>query len=496
MSTAKARVRRGRSVRSLLLAWFLAPALALFVLAGLVGARLSRSVLERELGENLSAIAASTAAQLNASRVLAITAGDDVRQARNWRNALNHVTAVQRATGVRRIVVFDREGTVLVDTALEVPTGAELADLARDRLELTRVFERGERVASQVLFRGHDGRLYKTGYAPIFDDAPPAPEEGAPQPPPAVVAAVAVEAHGDFWGALQELTGAYALLTLGVLLALGVAAVWMGASIANPLRRLVRAAQGIGRGDLETPVPPARTEEVGTLASELELMRTALLSRDRQLKMMLAGVAHEVRNPIGGIELFAGLLAEELPPDDPRAEDARSHVKRIQSEIDYLKNVVEDFLGFAREQRLALSQFDASDWARTAADLVAADAAARGVELTVEAEPFELEGDLSLLTAAAVNLVKNAVQASPGGQGARVQVRGRVTADGYRLEVEDAGGGIAPGEQERIFEPFFTTREKGTGLGLPLARKIVAAHGGTLTVESRPGRTVFAITLR
>ncbi len=481
--------RRGRSVRSLLLAWFLAPALALFILAGLVGARLSQGVLERELGQNLSAIAAAIAGQLNGSRVLAIEPGDDVRQSRTWRNTLSTLSSVQAATGVRRVVVFDREGTVRVDTAGEVPTGAELADLARDRLELARLFEEGERVASQVLFRGLDGRLYKTGYAPIFEEVA---QDGGRR---AVVAAVAVEAQGDFWGSLQELTGAYAVLTLGVLAALLVAALWMGASIASPLRRLVRAAQRIGRGDLETPVPPAPTDEVGTLASELELMRQALQSRDRQLKMMMAGVAHEVRNPIGGIELFAGLLAEELPAGDAKTEDARSHVRRIQSEIEYLKQVVEDFLVFAREQRLAVSAFDGRDWVQTAADLVAGDARARNVALAVDAATQPLEGDLSLLTAAAVNLVKNAVQASA--RGGRVQVRGRTIEGGrYVLEVEDAGAGIPAPEQERIFEPFFTTREKGTGLGLPLARKIVTAHGGTLEVESRPGRTVFTLTLR
>jgi signal transduction histidine kinase len=477
---------RGRSVRSLLLAWFLAPTLALFVLAGLVGARLSRGVLERELGDNLSALAAATAAQLNATRVLSIEAGDDQAQTRTWRNTQKTLTDVQRATAVRRLVVFDRDGRVRVDSAQQVPTGAELADLARDRLELARVLEHGERAASQVLFRGDDGRLYKTGYAPLLDEAG------------AVVGAVAVEARGEFWESLQDLSWAYALLTLGVLCALLGAALWMGASIANPLRRLVAAAQGIGQGDLQTPVPPQPTQEVGTLSAELEEMRQALCRRDSQLKMMLAGVAHEVRNPIGGIELFAGLLSEDLPPAPPLGgpdpfEDARAHVRRIQREIDYLKRVVEDFLGFARDQKLASARFDAALLAREATELLSAEAQDRQVTLRVQAEPAELHGDQSLLTAAAVNLVKNALQASPAG--AEVQVRGRAVPQGYLLEVEDQGAGIAATEQERIFEPFFTTREKGTGLGLPLSRKIVQAHGGELTVRSLPGQTVFTLRL-
>jgi signal transduction histidine kinase len=111
----------------------------------------------------------------------------------------------------------------------------------------------------------------------------------------------------------------------------------------------------------------------------------------------------------------------------------------------------------------------------------------------VEAEPAQLQLDSSLVVAALVNLLKNAVQASPAAQ--RIEVRGANRERAYAIEVQDAGPGIPPESQERVFEPFFTTREKGTGLGLPLARKIARAHGGDLALESTPGRTLFRLTL-
>jgi signal transduction histidine kinase len=126
-------------------------------------------------------------------------------------------------------------------------------------------------------------------------------------------------------------------------------------------------------------------------------------------------------------------------------------------------------------------------------DLLSTDAAARQVTLHVEAEPALLEADGSLLTAALVNLVKNAVQASP--QGGRVQVTGRVRGELYVIRVEDSGSGIPEPERESIFEPFFTTREKGTGLGLPLARKIARAHGGELRLDTACAHTTFELTL-
>src|SRR5262249_32117247 len=102
-------------------------------------------------------------------------------------------------------------------------------------------------------------------------------------------------------------------------------------------------------------------------------------------------------------------------------------------------------------------------------------------------------GDDGLLSAALINLHRNAIQAAP--RGSAVAIRGSREKDRYRVEVRDEGPGIPSNLQERVFEPFFSTREKGTGLGLPLARKILQAHGGDLHLSSRPGETVFRAEL-
>src|SRR6185436_11186349 len=150
--------------------------------------------------------------------------------------------------------------------------------------------------------------------------------------------------------------------------------------------------------------------EIGTLSTELESMRQALESRDRQLKMMLAGVAHEVRNPIGGIQLFTGLISEELSARSDAAE-AQSHVRRIQGEIEYLQRIVEEFLTFARDQRVASEPLEAEAVVAAAGRLATADAAAREVKVTADADRATLHGDQALLISAVGNLLKNAVQA-------------------------------------------------------------------------------------
>ncbi|MFL5348097.1 MAG: sensor histidine kinase [Hyalangium sp.] len=465
------------SLSARLLLAFLLPTLALFGLTGVASYVLARSILEEELGQSLSAIAAAAASQVSGERMLTVEPGDDVQGTRTWRNLTRLLGDVQKASGVRRVFAVDAQGRVRVDVGGGLPVGAEVPELARDRRELTRVFS-GQRAASQVLFRGSDGQLYKTGYAPV--------RQGDE-----VVGAVAVEGSAAFFGPLAQLSHTFTVATAVALGVLAAMAVLTARGLARPLRRLMDSALRIGRGDLTTPVPPEPTREIGVLARELEEMRGALESRDRQLKLMLAGVAHEVRNPLGGIELFSGLLAEDLRAGS--SAEATEHVARIQREVAYLQRIVEDFLAFAREQPLARAPMEAPALLAGACELLAAEAEARGVKVEVDAAPARLEADGSLLTAALVNLVKNAVQASPSG--ARVQVTGRAESQRYAIRVHDAGPGIPEAERERIFEPFFTTRQKGTGLGLPLARKIIRAHGGELEFTSAPGATTFTLTL-
>ncbi len=468
-----------KSLRSQLLAAFLLPSLSLFAIAGFSGYALSRRILEDQLGHSLSMTAAAAASQISADRMLTIEPDDDRKGTRTYRNLQRQLTEIRDAAMVRRVFAVDRQGRVRADTGGVLPVGTEMPELARDRFELTGVF-RGEPAYSQFLFEGSDGRLYKTGYAPIFLEN-------------RVVGAVGVEGNAEFFGPLKRLLRSYLLLVAIALLALGALALLIARGLSRPLNRLVASALRIGGGDLETAVPAERTHEIAILARELEVMRNRLESRDRQLKMMLAGVAHEVRNPIGGIELFAGLLGEELQSGAANGTEARTHLERIRGEVQYLKTIVEDFLAFARDRRLAKARIQTEELLQSVVELARPDAAKRGVKLEISQQPASLEGDQTLLVAATINLIKNAIQASSSG--GLVEVGGQTVNGHYQIEVTDHGAGIPTELQPRIFEPFFTTREKGTGLGLALAQKIVRAHCGEIDFRSTPGFTTFRLRL-
>ncbi len=135
------------------------------------------------------------------------------------------------------------------------------------------------------------------------------------------------------------------------------AAVLATFSITRNVRRLAAAAERIGAGDLHEPVSIKTRDELGLLGETMERMRIQLAERDAKKQQMLAGIAHEVRNPLAGMTLFAGILRDEVSEGDER----RGHVEKIQRELDYLERVVSDFLEYARRPKPELTDVSIGD---------------------------------------------------------------------------------------------------------------------------------------
>jgi two-component system sensor histidine kinase HydH len=198
--------------------------------------------------------------------------------------------------------------------------------------------------------------------------------------------------------------------------------------------------------------------------------------RDRQLITlgeMSAVLAHEIRNPLAALKGHAQLLMERLGPD------AGGKVERVVAEAKRLERLTEDLLRFVRSPQVEKSSTDPVALLADAAEAVDPDRIALDTALA----PARWALDGARLRQVLVNLLRNAMEASPDGAEASV---GR--EDGTLVfRVRDHGAGLPAGEPERIFEPFYTTRAQGTGLGLAVARRIVEQHGGTLTAATHPG---------
>jgi signal transduction histidine kinase len=248
----------------------------------------------------------------------------------------------------------------------------------------------------------------------------------------------------------------------------------------------------IGQGRLDEPIRVRGKDEIALLARTMEGMRGDLAGRERDLKTMLAGVAHEIRNPLGGIALFTGLLSREVA-DRPAA---RSLADRISNEVQVLKRIVDGFLEFAKPEEPMKEDLAAGPLLRDALALLAGTVSERPVAFVVDPalEAVFLRVDPVHFKRIALNILRNAVQAMP--RGGTVRVQGSLTANRVRLCFADTGSGIPDSIRGNLYKPFFTTREKGTGLGLSIVRKLAELNGGTVELaRSGPDGTEFCLTL-
>jgi signal transduction histidine kinase len=475
------RVRFRAPILVKLLVALVLPALLLFTVFAFVAHEVSRRDLDEEVGRRLQAIAASAATTVRGKYVEELAPGDEGERAHQ--NYVNKLAALETATRAH-LYVFDKQFNSRLDTDKTVPIGTHYYHLELDRTEIARVFDNGETVAS-VTFEGKDGKTFKAGYAPVRAELVTQDTDGGP-----IVLAIAAQAPAEYFDRLADLRQRLFLWGGGLMLVSILAAVIATLLITRNVRRLAAAAERIGAGDLREPIKAHSNDELGVLAQTMDRMRGQLAERDARMQQMLAGIAHEVRNPLAGMTLFAGILQDELPEGDER----RGHVDRIRKELGYLERVVNEFLEFARRPRPELAPIPMRELLDEIAQLATTDSVRVAVTLI---EDVTAKADRAQLRRAVLNLARNAVQAATAAdqEGDVVRLSARLDGESLAIAVWNRGKEISPSTSGKLFEPFYTTREKGTGLGLAFVREIAIDHGGRVDVASADGETTFTIVI-
>jgi two-component system, OmpR family, sensor kinase len=366
---------------------------------------------------------------------------------------------VTEAQGGRRPVLFavDARGMDLLGRPVPEPVLARARELAAS----------GPRACAARLAAAPDGETYL-----LFTPAQAAPRRGpgpggrrGAAPPPQ-------------W--LLFAIGAVASLAVSALLA------WY---LAQPIRSLRWALRSAAGGRLDTRVRPlmkGRRDEIADLGEEFDQMAQQLQKLVGAQGRLLHDVSHELRSPLARLQAAAGLLRQ-----DPRRLEAS--LERIEREVGRLDTLVGEVLTLARLEGGTLSGVtEAVDMADLVANIAAdarfeAQAAGREVELS-SVDHAPVRGQAELLHRAVENVVRNAVKYTA--EGSTVEIALTKAAKRALLLVCDHGPGIAPDELERVFEPFYRARgdtsARGIGLGLAIAQRAIAAHGGTIRAANAP----------
>ncbi len=272
--------------------------------------------------------------------------------------------------------------------------------------------------------------------------------------------------------------------------------------ITRPLEQLADGAETVSRGDLEPSVAEQGPDEIRRVAKAFNSMTVSLRETLRELSQreslaamgeFAASLAHEVRNPLTAIRLDL----ERAQKHVDHGSSAKRFVEHALNEVRRLDASVNDGLRLARSGSLTLAPLDLREPLEAAYRVAEPHFQSRGAELeplSLPNEPVLTNGDPGALEQLLLNLLLNAAEALKAGEHAAVEIRQETGS--VCISIRDEGKGITADAMDRIFEPFYSTTPEGTGLGLPIARRIAQAHGGDLEIESAPSEgTVAQVSL-
>ena len=255
--------------------------------------------------------------------------------------------------------------------------------------------------------------------------------------------------------------------------------------------------------NIEVNAFPFRSEKTDTLLGTAFFIKdiTQIARMEEQLRradklsaigMLAAGVAHEIRNPLTGMKMITQILEDDYEADDPKREP----LGIIQKEINRLEGIVGNLLGFAKPSKFTITKVRIEDIINDCHTLIQNQLKKQHINysITIEGESPVINGDPNQLKQVFINIMTNSVQAQPNGGILEVKIHNQ---DNWVItELKDSGYGIPQDKLKEIFNPFMTTKDDGTGLGLPMAQRIVEEHEGRIEVRSELGKgAVFSVWL-
>lgn len=437
----------------------------------------ARDLLYRRLSGNLAGLAALGAEAIPADYVTRYAAqrteGDEPPFiAAALDDALSDLL---RSGEVRDAFLVDRSNRILRDVGAGRPFGSEhyLLELHRERLE--QVWEGGEVVTTPIYSDGA-GVHHLAAFAPVAD--------AADRP----VAVLGLEASVPALDVFSDLWRTFLAVSIVALVSAVVFAAVAARAITRPITLLAERMAETGDRGYPPPLPVTRSDEIGFVAARFNHFLDELEARDRSLRALAGGIAHEVRNPLAAMAGNLDLLARRMAGDPQSAEILAAS----REEMAALLRLVKEFLDYARPREAPLAEVALRSVLDDARD---ESLAACGVEHVCS---FDISPDLPTLAAdpddikrVFANLFRNAFEVAPSG--GRVHVRAE-PSDGYaRITVSDDGPGIPEEDREKIFEPFYTTRGDGTGLGLAISRRIARFYGADIVAGESPTGASFTI---
>ncbi|MCH7575716.1 MAG: HAMP domain-containing histidine kinase [Candidatus Marinimicrobia bacterium] len=433
----------------------------------------ARSALEDELDKRLLSIAEIAAHQLR-NDLLANLAREPALA--TVRATLEQDLSAFRVEGIEGLAVYTPGGVELASSRATRPDQPDISVFLQSAANLHYPVERAV------------SGLYRLSEAEYFKAAAISMEVGAAAP-----LVLVVWGGADFMTVIDQIIGSlFWIVLVSVVVAVSLAAVF-SRSLIRPVMELSAYAKSIQKNIHSEPVDLGRTDEFGDLNRALSEMHTEVRQHERSMKQLLSSIAHEIKNPLGGMEIYTGLLEESLSREAESEElaDHRTYLEKVTRELRHLKQIVLEYLDYAKPLKSHLEPLQVELIFEDILRILQPEIRQKEVAYQISGEGV-VQGDESKLRRVFVNLLKNSLEAVERKSTIDITIEGRDHE--LSVVISDNGRGIPQADLGNIFDPYFTTREKGYGLGLTIAKNIIDEMNGTILVESVVGQgTTFTL---
>ncbi len=314
-------------------------------------------------------------------------------------------------------------------------------------------------------FKGFDGRWYLWGFYRLDDNY-----------------YLGIQENAARFARVDQLSKIFLAIGISGILLTFLAGWLLANALAKPINKLVDFSGDIGQGNFAAPLPEGMKGELAVLAGALDKMRGDLERNHREKEEMLAQIAHEIRNPLGGIELLAGLVKEDLKAENRDT----AYVENILREIAGLKLLINAYLNYSRPIEAHPIPVEIEEIIGEMRTMFSKRLQERHATLSFSGEAREILFDPNHLRQIFTNLIANSLE--HGGSPETIRIHSYKNGKSGFITVSDNGTGIPENDIEKIFEPFFSTRPDGSGLGLSICKKLCEENGASITVKNNAER--------
>ncbi|MBK8944629.1 MAG: HAMP domain-containing histidine kinase [Ignavibacteriae bacterium] len=367
------------------------------------------------------------------------------------------------------IFIFDKDFKVISHSNKRELIGKVEPRLLLNEIEIKSLLE--NEIFTSLPFKGNDENWYLWGFYKLSENY-----------------VLAVKDNVKNFSSLEELSNFLIYFGIfGIIFSI-LLGFWVSKSITNPIYKLVEFSDEIGKGNYNSEIPEKTKGEIEILSNALILMRNNIKNNNNEKEKILAQIAHEIRNPLGGIELLINLIKESPKDEIKNAE----YTNKILDEISNLKELITSYLNFSKPYPVVSEKLNIEEMVKDIIEILKNELISRNIEVITNFAQKNIFFDKSQFRSILINLLKNSIDSI--NQNGEIEISSKLKERNIVIEIKDTGSGISKENFSRIFEPFFTTKINGTGLGLATCKKYCDENNALISAESFKNKTIFTIS--